>query len=486
MSGEPSSANVPAASSPSSHEADSAQDQVVKATDSGTGRGSGPLAARRMPSSPPTAAPTQSPVSAPTSATSMTAAELAADAAQAHTENEETSNSGGDAPYGDGRDRPRKNRRGKGPRRDDRPQETPGDSRSRVAVPNRRGPLDDDLQRDLDAALSNANFDDLLKSSPQSQRTLGEGDRVFGTVIKVHDDVVFVALGGPHEGVVPVLQFPEEPAPGQTVEVVVRAYSPEDGLYVVVVPGKTIAVQDWSDLQEGAVVEAYVTGVNSGGLEVRVGNVSGFMPAGQVAEHRIEDFSEFVDQRLTCLITESSERRNRLVVSRRAVLEREREAKRQEQLAKISVGDTMEGTVRSVKDFGAFVDLGGLEGLVHVSRLSWEKIKHPSEVLQEGQKVKVKIEKIDQQTGKIGLSYRDLLEHPWDTAEQKFPVGSIQRGVVSRIANYGAFVKLAPGVEGLVHISELAHHRVFKVDNHVKEGPRLKSRSWGLNAKLKR
>jgi small subunit ribosomal protein S1 len=151
-------------------------------------------------------------------------------------------------------------------------------------------------------------------------------------------------------------------------------------------------------------------------------------------------------------------------------LEREREEKRKEQLEKIEVGDQMEGTVRSIKDFGAFVDLGGLDGLIHISKLSWDRVKHPSEVLEVGQKVQVKIDRVDKDTAKISLSYRDLLENPWDTAEQEFSVGSVHRGTVTRIAAFGCFVKLAPGVEGLVHISELAHHRVSKVDSIVSEG----------------
>ncbi len=384
------------------------------------------------------------------------------------------------------RGRPRRNKRGKGPRRDDRGNEPVQETRQRVAVPNRRSPLDADLQMDLDAALASADIDQLLTSGPARQGALGEGDRIRASVIKVHDDVVFVALGGPHEGVVPVTQFENPPEAGQTVEVVVRAFSPEDGLYIVVVPGQTIEVQDWSDLQEGAVVEVLVTGVNTGGLTVKLGHADGFMPAGQVAEHRIEDFSDFVGQRLTAVITESSERRRRLVVSRRAVLEREREEKKREQLEKINPGDTLDGTVRSVKDFGAFVDLGGLEGLIHVSKLSWERIKHPSEVIQEGQKVRVKVEKVDKQTGKLSLSYRDLLEHPWDGIEGKYPVGSTVRGTVTRIANYGAFVRIAPGVEGLVHISELAHHKVFKVDNHVKEGQEVEVKVLTIDRDAKR
>jgi len=170
------------------------------------------------------------------------------------------------------------------------------------------------------------------------------------------------------------------------------------------------------------------------------------------------------------VVTESSQKRGNLVLSRRAILEREREEKRKEQLEQIEVGDELQGTVRTIKDFGAFVDLGGLDGLIHISKLSWDRVKHPSEVLEIGQQVTVKLDSVDKETGKISLSYRDLLENPWDTAEQEFEVGSVHKGAVTRIAAFGCFVRLAAGVEGLVHISELAHHRVSKVGAFVNEG----------------
>jgi small subunit ribosomal protein S1 len=151
-------------------------------------------------------------------------------------------------------------------------------------------------------------------------------------------------------------------------------------------------------------------------------------------------------------------------------LERERAETRQQQLAILEPGVEMEGIVRSIKDFGAFVDLGGVDGLIHISKLSWDRVAHPSEILEVGQKVKVMIDTIDKDKGKIGLSYRDLLENPWDAAVSEFTVGSIHPGTVSKIAPFGCFVKLAPGVEGLVHISELAQHRVSKVDAFVHEG----------------
>jgi small subunit ribosomal protein S1 len=152
------------------------------------------------------------------------------------------------------------------------------------------------------------------------------------------------------------------------------------------------------------------------------------------------------------------------------VMERERNEQREKLLAELVPGQIREGIVRSLKDFGAFVDLGGLDGLVHISQLSWDRVKHPSEVLEIGQKVKVRIDKFDKETGKVSLSYREVGASPWQNAASKFPVGARAKGTVSRLMDFGAFVKLEPGVEGLIHISELGHGRVFRARDVVSEG----------------
>ena len=351
---------------------------------------------------------------------------------------------------------------------------TPVKQKARVTVPNLRLGLPEDLQAELDAELAAADVDGLLGGTAgmaDRNEPLAEGARVHGQVLKIHGDNVFISLGGPDEGIVPFIQFTgEEPVPGQPIEVMVRGVSKEDGLYILTLPGQAVEVVDWGDLDEGSVVEATVTGHNTGGLECKVGGVKGFIPISQVTEYRVEDLSEFVDQKFVCLVTEANVKRGNLVLSRRAILEREREEKRQKQLAQIEPGDVIDGTVRSIKDFGAFVDLGGCDGLIHISKLSWERIKHPSEVLEEGQKVSVRVDTIDKETGKIGLTFRDLQNNPWETAESDFAIGTTHKGTVSRIANFGCFVRLAAGVEGLVHISEIAHHRVTRVDTMVSEG----------------
>lgn len=364
-------------------------------------------------------------------------------------------------------------RRSDGKSREDNPLRPERPTAPKINVPSKRSPLPEDIQAELDAELAAANVDELLSGSAgMADRAahLTEGQRVHATVLKIHDDSVFIALGGPDEGMVPFEHFEEEPTAGQSIEVIVRGFNRDDGLYVCVLPGQAIDVADLSDLEEGAVVEATVTGTNSGGLEVSVGGASGFIPISQISEHRVEDTSDFVGQKLVCIITECKPHRRRLVLSRRAVLEREREERRREQLEQMEVGDTMEGIVRSVKDFGAFVDLGGCDGMIHISKLSWDRVKHPSDVLEVGQKVKVKVDQVDKQTGKISLSYRDLIANPWDTVDADFPVGQVVQGTVSRVANFGAFVRLGAGIEGLVHISELAHHRVSRVTNVVNEG----------------
>lgn len=345
----------------------------------------------------------------------------------------------------------------------------------KLSVPNIRQPLPGDIQAELERELAQAaELEAFLGGSAgmtARKAPLEDGQRVHATVLKADDDGVFVSLGGPDQGVIPLDQFTGDlPESGTPIEVIVRGLNAAESLYQLNIPGEAISVTDWSDIEPGAIVEATVTGANSGGLECTVAGIRGFMPISQISEHRVENTADYIGRKMTCVITEANPRRGNLVISHRAILEREREQKRQEQLERIEVGDLLEGIVGSVKDFGAFVDLGGLEGLIHVSKLSWDRIKHPSEVIEPGQKVKVKVDKIDKQTGKISLSYRDLLENPWDTALAVIAPGTILTGTVTRIAAFGAFVRLAAGVEGLVHISEIAGHRVTQVGAFLSEG----------------
>lgn len=347
--------------------------------------------------------------------------------------------------------------------------------RTVVPPPSRRDPLTPELEQQLQEAMANVSLDRLVNDTradvaARSSELLEQDTRLHAVLVRIHGDNAFFALGGRNEGVASMRQFRDPPSVGAEMEVVVKKFHPEDGLYELAIPGQSIAVSDWSDLTEGAVVESRITGANTGGLECMVNTIRGFIPASQIGLFRVEDFAEYIGQKLLCVVTEVNRKRKNLVLSHRALAEREKEESRKKLIEELAPGQVREGVVRSIQDFGAFVDLGGVDGLIHISQLSWERVNHPSEILQEGQKVRVKIEKVNHETGKIGLSYRDLLEHPWSHAEEKFTPGALVKGIVSRVAKFGAFVKLAPGVEGLVHISELAHHRVRAVSDVVSEG----------------
>ena len=359
-------------------------------------------------------------------------------------------------------------------------------SRAPVPVPNRRQ-RSDEIEAELEAALSGVSLDEIVKTDLKTDANrLENGSQHRSQVVELHGDDVFFALGGKNQGVTSVRNFAEAPKPGDMLDVTITGYNSEDNLYLLSVAGGGIVAGGWTDIAEGSLVEARITGSNSGGLECQVGGIRGFIPVSQVSLYRVENTADYVGQSMVCVVTESNERRGNLVLSRRGVLEREKEESKKQLLAELEVGQMREGTIRKLHDFGAFVDLGGLDGLIHISQLAWERVKHPSEVVQEGQKVRVRVERIDEETGKISLSLKNPEEHPWTNIEQRFPVGSTVKGPVSRIAQFGAFVKLAPGVEGLIHISELAHHKVFRVENVVKEGQEVECKVLDVDAEAQR
>ena len=359
--------------------------------------------------------------------------------------------------------------------------------RDHVPIPNRRQ-KSEELEAEVEAALGGISLDKIVEGDLKTaSERLENESRHRAQVVEVHGDDVFFALGGKNQGMASVRSFPTPPNPGDMIDVIVTGLNTEDNLYSLAIPGGSlVAGGDWTDVAEGSLVEARVSGANTGGLECQVGNTRAFIPASQVALYRTENLADYIGQKLVCVVTQSDANRGNLVLSRRAVLEREKEELKKQLLADLAPGQMREGTIRKLHDFGAFVDLGGLDGLIHVSQLSWERVKHPSEVVQEGQKVRVRVERIDEQTGKISLSLKNPEEHPWTNIEQRFPVGSTVKGPVSRIAQFGAFVKLAAGVEGLIHISELAHHKVYKVENVVKEGDEVECKVLTVDAEAQR
>jgi small subunit ribosomal protein S1 len=281
-------------------------------------------------------------------------------------------------------------------------------------------------------------------------------------------------------------QFDQPPAVGTEVELLVVRFDAEEGLYELTRPTAAVDVGNWDEVREGQIIEVNVTGSNKGGLECQVSGIRGFIPMGQVSIYRVETPEELVGQRLACVVTEASRERRNLVLSHRAVMERERNEQRDKMMAELAPGQLREGIVRSIKDFGAFVDLGGVDGLVHVSQLSWDRVNHPSEVLEVGQKIKVRIEKFDKDTGKVSLSYREVGANPWQKVASKYQVGARATGSVSRLMDFGAFVKLEPGVEGLIHVSELAHGRVFRVSDVLSEKQEVEVKVLSVDAEKQR
>ncbi len=329
--------------------------------------------------------------------------------------------------------------------------------------------LGDDIDAEIAAAMAGISMDDVVAKAEASDTELELNTKVQGTITKIFKDNVFIKLAGQNEGVAALHTFKTEPAEGETLTVTVRGLNKDDGLYELTVPGATINVSDWDEIEEGAVVEAKVTGTNSGGLEAALGSIRGFIPASQISRYRVEDMEQFVDKKLQCVVVECKPDKRKLVLSHRAVLEREMEEKRKTLMEELEVGQIREGIVSKLMDFGAFVDLGGAEGLIHISKISWTRVRHPSEVMHEGERVKVKVDKIGDD-GKIGLSHRDTLEHPWQAAGNQFNEGDTITGTVTKLMDFGAFVQVAPGIEGLIHVSELAYHRVSKVSTVLSEG----------------
>jgi small subunit ribosomal protein S1 len=343
----------------------------------------------------------------------------------------------------------------------------------RATIPSLRA-KDHDLEDELERMMSGASMADLMGDGKSDEPGFEPDSVQKGRVVAVRRNDIFVEFPGREQGILSASLFDVAPTPGTELQVSIQRLNPEDGLYELSLPNRTVQVDDWSDLVEGALIEVRVTGHNTGGLECEVNHIRGFIPVSQIALYRVEDLAPFVDQKLACVITESNPDRRNLVLSRRAVLEREKERAKSQMLASLEPGQTFDGVVRKLMDFGAFVELGnGVDGLIHISQLTWGRVKHPSDVLKEGQAVKVRIQKVDPETGKISLAYRDLMQSPWESATHKYSPQTVVRGTVMKLMDFGAFVELEPGVEGLVHVSEMAHKRIWRPSDVVKEGDQV-------------
>ncbi len=295
---------------------------------------------------------------------------------------------------------------------------------------------------------------------------LAQGTKLTGTVQTIHGDNVFLDFGLRTTGVVSLRQFPpaKPPQAGDKVDVVVDRVDEKDGLALCNLPrGRSKVSGDWDAISVGQIVDCFVEKTNKGGLEVKVGSLRGFMPASQVEMGYVATLDSYVGQKFRAAVTEVKPARRRLILSRRAIIAEEREAAEKEAMENLGPGQTLPGRVKTIKDYGAFIDLGGVDGFLHIGQMSWVRINHPSEILKEGQQVEVQVLSVDKDTKKISLGMRQLSANPWQLAADKYAKGTNVTGKVTRVEPFGAFIELEPGVEGLVHISELDHKRIKRV-----------------------
>lgn len=373
-----------------------------------------------------------------------------------------------------------------------------------IEIPHKRDvSLDADMEKEIAEAMASGELPDAVvdpasataspaalnadNGMPTSEEELEPGTKLKGTVQAVAGEDVILDVGFRSSACIPARQFDGKlPEVGAKLNVVVDKYAVAEGLILCSLSKATRNVGNWDDVAVDQIVDCMVTKTNKGGLEVAISQLRGFLPAGQVDFGFISNLEGFVGQKLRVKITEVNPGKRNLVVSRRAFLEIERHEKRDEMWKTIEVGQTFTGTVKTIKDYGAFVDLGGLDGLLHVGEISWQRINHPSDLLKEGQQVDVQVVGIDREKSKISLGMRQLSKNPWSDIEARYPVNSEVTGKVTRATDFGAFVELEEGIEGLIHISELEYRRVNRVTDVVKEGQEVRAKVLSIDLPKRR
>ncbi|MCC7204356.1 MAG: S1 RNA-binding domain-containing protein [Phycisphaeraceae bacterium] len=360
-----------------------------------------------------------------------------------------------------------------------------------------RSDIDAELDREINEALGGQSLESLMaQSEPDGgQREAGEaegqdepgkagdasggggagvvGQLKRGRITAISGDDVFVDLAGmpgKNQGVVPLTQFERPPRVGSIMDFVVQRYDDSDGLVVLSREGAA-ARATWEQIQKGLTVEARVTGTNKGGLELEVtGGIRAFMPASQVDLHHTDDLQALVGQKLEAIVQDVDRRGKSVVLSRRALLEKRRESMRKKLWETIEAGAILDGVVTRIAEFGAFVDIGGVEGLVHVSDMAYSRVDKPESVVSAGQKVQVKVLKLDEEKQRISLGLKQVQPDPWATLGERIKPGDQISGRVMRLAPFGAFIEVEAGVEGLAPLSELSWTRISRADQAVKEG----------------
>ena len=319
---------------------------------------------------------------------------------------------------------------------------------------------------------------------------LRPGQIVTGTVVQITEDEVCVNVGYKADGLVKKSDLSSTDVKvGDEIEVEVVKVNDGEG-NVLLSQKNIINRKAWEEIVAKQEAGEFVEGVGKeavkGGLLADVMGVRTFIPASQLSLRYVEKIDEFVGQTMTLKIIEIDKAKKRIVASRKQVLQVEEAARKKELWNTFEVGSIVKGTVRRLADFGAFVDIGGVDGLVHVTDLSWGRVKHPSDVVSVGQEIDVKILNVDPERERISLSYKQTQPRPWTVAGEKYPVGSVVEGKVVRITTFGAFVELEPGLDGLVHISQCALTRIAKVEDAVNVGDIVRVKVLDVNTEAKR
>jgi len=323
-----------------------------------------------------------------------------------------------------------------------------------------------------------------------------DGDIVEGDVVRIDKEEVRVDIGYKSEGLIPSneLSIRKGADPhdivelGQHIEALVLQKEDQDGRLIL--SAKRAAFEKaWNRVQESydeqRVVQGPVIEVVKGGLIIDIG-LRGFLPASLVDIRRVRNLEAFLGEKLECKVIELNRSRNNVVLSRRAVLEEERKEERDRILTSLEEGEVVEGTVSNLVDFGAFVDLEGIDGLIHISELSWNHVDHPSEVVEVGEKVTVKVLEVDRERERISLGLKQTRKDPWQEIVERVSVGEQIPGRVTKLVSFGAFVEVAEGVEGLIHISELAEHHVETPDEIIRSGDEVDARIIDVDARRRR
>ena len=322
------------------------------------------------------------------------------------------------------------------------------------------------------------------------------GDIVEGTVVQVNHSEAFVDIGYKQEIPVPKreLAYPEPESAedvvkvGDKIDVYIQSLGGENGGALSKIKADRMSV--WKDMEgikeRGETVPAKITQIVKGGLVASVNGLRGFIPASQMELHFVKDLSVYVDQVVEALPIEIDKNKQRLVLSRRQLLERERDEKQREVFDNLHKGDVVKGVVKRLVDYGAFIDIGGVDGLAHISDLSWDRVTHPSEVMQVGDEVQVAVKNIDPESKRISLSIKDTLRDPWLDRAEKYVEGDFIEGKIVKLAKFGAFMEIEPGFDGLIPMGELSDRRIENAEEVVHVGDVVKVKVMRIDLKRKR